>query len=193
MNELIPSSRTLTPLGRRKTCDVAYGLNMPAGSPGDITRHFPPGTVEPCKMNAVTVVPFFGLAVVTNADGTVRLIQAGDGALTDIYGIGVRPYPFQPASATNYGAVGFGGGVPATLQPIDILRSGYILVPINTSGGLPVKGGTVYVWIAASAGGHVQGGFETAATGGSTIALPVKSTFQSGVDANGYGELAYNI
>lgn len=196
MNLIISKDRILTPLGRRKTCDVAFNLRMPAGQPGDITRHFPPGTIEPCLMSSVTPIPLFGLAVVSTLDATnsVRLVQAGDNGLDAIYGVSVRPYPFQQqnsAAPASYGGVGFGGGVPATVQPVDILRSGYILVPIV--GAAPVKGGRVWVWVAASGGGHVQGGFETATGGGNTIELDEKTLFQGGVDANGNGEIGFNI
>jgi hypothetical protein len=184
-------------VGRRKTGDVAFNLRMGAGSPGDITRHTPPGTLEQCLVAAITPPTGYGQAVVADGltDNAVRLIQAGDTALTAIYGITARPYPFQQATTANsYGSVPFGGGVLAINQPVDVLRSGYILAFINATGGVaPLKGGIVYVWIAASSGAHVQGSFESAATGGSTIALDSKSTFQGGVDASGYGEIALNI
>lgn len=179
-------------VGRRRTCDVAYGLRMPAGVAGDISRHVPPGTIEQCLLAAAVPPAGFGLAVVTTGDteNAVRLVQAGDDALTAIYGITVRPFPFQPATATNYGAVGFGGGAPAAGQPVDVLRSGYILGLIN---GSPVKGGRVYVWIGASAGAHVQGAFEIAASGANTILLDQHTLFQGGVDANSVGEIGFNI
>ncbi len=84
--------------------------------------------------------------------------------------------------------------VSRAFQPVDVLRSGYILAYINPTGGAaPVKGGTVYVWVAASNGAHIQGAFETAATAGSTIALDAKTTFSGGVDASNFGEIAFNI
>jgi hypothetical protein len=184
-------------VGRRKTVDVAFNLRMPAGSPGDITRHTPPGTIEQCLAAAITPPTGYGQAVVADglSDNAVRLVQAGDTALTAIYGVTVRPYPFQQATtANNYGGVPFGGGVLAVNQPVDVLRSGYILGYINPTGGVaPLKGGTVYVWIAATSGAHIQGSFESAATGGSTITLDAKSTFSGGVDASNYGEICFNI
>lgn len=177
--------------GRKKTGDIAINLRMGAGSPGDITR--PGATIEPCLMAPVTPPTLFGQAVVANglANNAVRAIQAGDGALTSIYGITVRPYPFQQPTSSQYsGAVGFGQGAPAVDQPVDVCRRGYMLSYIN---GVPVKGGTVYVWIAATAGAHVQGYFEAAADGGNTIALDAKSTFQGGVDSSGFGEICFNL
>lgn len=191
---LVPGRARLvpaTPRGRKRTGDVAMNLRMPAGSPGDITR--PGATIEACLMATVTPPTAFGQAVLASglADNGVRLVQAGDSALLAIYGITARPFPFQQPTTTNYsGAVGFGQGAPAPFQPVDVCRRGYILGYIN---GVPVKGGAVFVWVAATAGAHLQGGFEAAATGGSTLALDSKSTFQGGVDASGFGEIAFNI
>lgn len=177
--------------GRKLTGDVAFNLRMGAGSPGDITR--PGATIEACLAAAVTPPDAFGQAVLADglADNAIRKVQAGDSALTAIYGITVRPNPFgQPTTTAYSGAIGFGQGAPAPFQPIDVMRRGYVLSYIN---GVPVKGGAVFVWVAATAGAHLQGGFEVAATGGSTIALDSKSTFQGGVDALGFGEICFNL
>lgn len=183
-------------LGRRRTCDVSFLGRMPAGSPGDVTRHYPPATIEPCQLATLTPPTLFGQAVVPSllSDNGVRLVQAGDTALTDIYGITARPFPIQqPTAATAFAPATIGTGGIATTQPVDVLRSGYILVSLPTGNAAPVKGGTVYVWIAADTGAHKQGGFETAASGGNTIALGPKSTWQGGIDSNGNAELGYNV
>lgn len=180
-------------IGRATTNDIAFNLRMGAGSPGDMTRHNPPGTIEPCLLDAGSAAVSPGLALVAalNGNNSVRLIQAGDVALTAIYGIAHRVFPFQQATTANYsGAAPFGSVPIASQQPAEAIRSGYALVPIV---GTPQKGGAVFVWVAASGGGHVQGGFEVAATGGSTIQLDSKSTFSGGVDAAGNGEVCFNI
>jgi hypothetical protein len=180
-------------VGRAKTCDIAFNLRMGAGSPGDMTRHNPPGTIEACLLDAASPVVSPGLAIVASltAANTVRLIQAGDIALTAIYGIAQRVFPFQQPTTGNYSGAAPLGSVPiAAQQPIDVVRSGYVLVPIV---GVPQKGGPVFVWAAASGGGHTQGGFEAAATGGSTIPLDAHSTFSGGVDGAGNGEVCFNI
>ena len=70
---------------------------------------------------------------------------------------------------------------------MDILRAGYITVPVV---GAPVQGGAVFIWIAASSGNHVQGGFEDQASAGNTIALDTsKYFFNNAPDADGYVEL----
>lgn len=184
-------------VGRSKTADVAFNLRMGAGSPGDITRHTPPGTIEQCLVAAVTPPTGYGQAVLADglSDNAVRLVQAGDSALTAIYGVTVRPFPFQQSTTSSaYGGNTFGGGVLAANQPVDVLRSGYILGYINLTGAVAaVKGAAVFVWVAASSGAHIQGSFETAATGGSTIALDAKTTFSGGVDASNFGEICFNI
>lgn len=177
--------------GRKLTGDIAFNLRMGAGSPGDVTRPNP--TIEPCLMAAVNPPDAFGQAVVADllADNAVRKVQAGDGALTAIYGITCRAWPTQQPTTTGYsGSVALGAGAPAPFQPVDVLRRGYCLGYIN---GVPVKGAPVFVWIAATAGAHLQGGFEAATGGGSTIQLDSKTTFQGGVDSAGFGEIAFNI
>jgi hypothetical protein len=73
---------------------------------------------------------------------------------------------------------------------VDVCRQGYIGVTVN---GATRKGGTVYVWSAATAAPHVQGGFEAATPGANGFALPASCTFQGAADANGNVELAFNI
>src|SRR2546429_14565 len=94
--------------GRRFTCDAAFAFRMGAGFPGDVNRTHP-ASVEPALMSN-TPVPFYGFPVVIAADGTngVRPIGVGDGALTTIYGVAVRPFPQQAASGGVFGAQGFG-------------------------------------------------------------------------------------
>lgn len=184
--------------GRALVNDVAFSYRMPAGFPGDISRHNPPGTVEPGQNNADNPVLQFGQACMADgATNTIRRTIAADDAADSIYGISVRPYPFQQATASGYsGAIGFGQGSPGLIQPLDVLRSGYIISRINPTGGAqPQKGGRVFVWVDPddAGNGHYQGFFETAATAGSTIELDEKSSFQGGLDSNGNGEIAFNI
>jgi hypothetical protein len=175
---------------------MAFQFRMGAGNIGSVNRYHP-ATIEPTPINSTTP-PSIGLAAVIDATAkTLRLVQAGDTALVDIYGIPVRPWPFQQgnsASPNFSGAVGFATTTPVSNQygVWDVLRSGYIIVPIN---GAPGKGDAVNVWVAASLGVHTQGGFEASSTGGSTIAITGndKTTFQGAPDAFGAGEIAFNI
>lgn len=182
---LIVASPAIIHRGRARTCDVAFNFRMPGGFAGTVNRTHP-ASIEPCLADPTSPPAFFGQAVkVVSASQGVAGIGAGDSALTDIYGVSVRPFPTQ--QMTGGPAAAFGNGVPSSIQPVDILKSGYIMVPVV---GTPVKGGAVFVWAAASSGSHVAGGFEAAATGGSTIALPQNSySFNGGPDANGICEL----
>jgi hypothetical protein len=182
-------------VGTHRTHDAAFTFRMPTGFPGDISRAVQSGIAEPCLVDLNAPPTAYGQAVVVDPTTQgVRPIVAGDAALTAIYGVTVRPFPIQQASATNYGAVGLGGvQAPPSSQPIDVLRFGYILVTLqNFAVNNSLKGGAVYIWYAASAGNHVQGGFEAAATGGSTLLL-ADANFNGPAGADGVVELAFNL
>lgn len=185
----VPAAPTIL-RGRAYTRDVAYNYRMPAGFAGDVNRTHP-ASIEPVLWDQTNPPTFTGQAVVV--DATSHNVRAcgvvDDSALTDIYGIAVRVYPIQQATGGMSSA--FGAGAPPVNQPGDVLKSGYIMVPVSNA-GIPFKGGQVFVWAKPNSGGHVQGGFEVAATGGSTIALPVNAcTWNGGPDANGVAELIF--
>lgn len=183
-------------VGRRMTHDVAITYRMGAGFAGDINRvhpfHAEPALADPTNPPTLTGQPVIAVA----ASNGVRALLATDTALTAIYGITVREYPTQPNSSVLFGSLstqGFGGaGNVGPAQALTILRSGYIMVKVSGSVAV-AKGGAVHVWIAASSGTHVQGGFEAVATAGSTIPLDAKSSWNGPADANGIAELAFNI
>lgn len=172
--------------GRARTSDVAYTYRMPAGFAGDVNRSHP-ASVEPVLYDPTNFPTFAGQACVIDAvTNLVRKVGVTDDhALTDIYGVAVRDYPTQ--QATGGMSAAFGNAAINPAQPGDILKSGYIMVPVL---GVPVKGGPVFVWALPASGQHVPGGFETAPTANSTIALPQNGyTFNGGPDANGICEL----
>lgn len=184
--ELIAAPFLVRSVGRYRTVDTAIAFRMGAGFPGDVNRGHP-ASIEPCLIDPNNPVTAYGQAVLTTAANAVRPLSVGDGAVTEIWGVTARPYPIQQATTSNnYGAVGYGAGAPPLLQPIDILRGGYIMVAVV---GNSLKGGVVYIWTAASGGGHVQGGFEAANPGGSGIALNSNFQWNSPPDANGIAEL----
>lgn len=187
------TGRPLKPIGisrgRRFTTDVAITYRMDGIYPGQINR-FEDATLEPCLIDASAPPTAFGQPVVVDPTTQgVRPLVAGDTAVTDIYGFTARPYPYQPDSASNYGAVSLGNATPPATGVTDILRSGYIGSKLGGSVDA-VKGGRVYIWIAVSSGAHVQGAVEAAATSGSTILLPARITFNGPKDANGNVELS---
>lgn len=186
----VAAPAVVIPRGRARTCDVAFPFRMGAGFQGDVNRTHP-FTVEPAPIDLTRPPLAYGLAgVIDSVTKRFRVVQPTDTALTAVYGIAVRPYPIQQATASNqFAAIGFGSGAPSTIQPIDVLRAGYIMVPIV---GLPGKGDPVYVWCAASSGAHVQGGFESANPGGNGFALTgSRITFNGVPDSSGIGEVAF--
>lgn len=164
----------------------AFQFRMPAGIPGDVNRA-ESATVETQQITAAgdSGAPTeFGVPVqIDSATGLVRIIEAADVAA---YGMLVRPYP------TNNSTDGLGTSTPQASGPCDVLRRGYMTVKLGGNAAA-VKGGAVYVWYGASAGAHVQGRVEAAATGGSTLALPASWSFMGPADANGNVEIAVNI
>lgn len=169
------------------TRDNAFVRRMPAGIPGAFSRGLGLCTVEPqviTPSSDPTAPTSYGLAVQIDADtGQVRMINNTD---TDAYGVLMRPYP------TNSGNDGLGVSTPPARGVVDVMPRGYASVKLNGATAAK-KGGTVYVWFAASAGQHVQGGFEAGATGGSTLALPDKWYFTGPADPNGNVEIGVNI
>ena len=167
---------------------VAFTFSMPGGIPGDLQRAESGFTTEPAPIDYASPPTAYGIPVVVDATNLgVRGMINTD---TVAYGVLVRPFPLQAATASGFsGAVALGGGsVPPTKGVADVLKRGYITV---TTQGTPVKGGTVYIWTAASSAPHVQGGFEASSSGGNTITAP--AYFMGAADANGNVEIAWNI
>ena len=175
------------PSFRARTCDVAITYRMIAGFPGDINRTHPfsvlPGLVNTTNPPAAYGGPVF----VNTADSTIRGVIAGDGSVTPgpVWGFLVRPYPMQQSSggmSASAGAI-----TPPTTGVCDVLREGYIMAKLP-AGSVVTKGGTVYVWAAASSGNHVQGQLEPSASGTNTFTLN-NAYFLGPADANGNVEV----
>lgn len=176
-------------LGRMRTCDTSFQFRMGAGFAGDVNRGHP-ASIQPCLIDPTNPPTLSGQPVlVAAASQGVRVLGVADQAITDVWGVVVRDFPFQQATTINsYGAVAYGVAAPAAAMPVSILRGGYIFVAVV---GSPIKGGPVYVWTAASAGAHVQGGFEAVNPAGNGAALnPLKFAWNSPPDATGIAELA---
>lgn len=169
-------------------------FRMPAGFPGDVNRTHPVA-IEPVTMDPTNPPTAYGQPGVIDATSKLfRRLGAGDTALTDVYGITVRPFPTQQQSTVNFGQAVIGGDAPTSINKVDVMRSGYIMVKLNNPTAQPsAKGGTVNIWIAASSGANVQGQFNASATGGSTIALPTpRCTFNGAPDADGNVEVIFH-
>lgn len=172
--------------GRARTTDVAFQFRMGAGFPGEVNRVHP-FSVVPSLQDATNPVAQYGHAVVySSANNSARGLVAADTGITKLSGISVRPYPTQQHSASGFGAPAtFGNAAPPTSGLIDVLEDGFALVKVV---GTPTKRGAVFVWVAASTGNHVQGGFETTASAGNTAAI-TNAYFTGGADASGIAEI----
>jgi hypothetical protein len=176
---------------RMKTKDVAFQFRMGAGIPGDVNRTHP-ASIEPVMPNATTPPLFFGEGVIVDAAGTgVRPLAAADTAVTKLYGITVRPFPFQAAQGGNYGSAPLGSAQASGTGVLDVLREGYIMAQIP-AGATCKKDQPVFIWCAASSAGHVQGGFEVAASAGNTAAI-TNATFNGPPDAAGNVEVIIHM
>jgi hypothetical protein len=164
---------------RARTRDVAYTYRMGAGFPGDLVTGMP-SVVEPAKVNVANPPQLFGGGVfVDTATNSVRQPLAADTGLTKLYGIVVRPFPYQQQSGGMGASIG--AGSPPTSGVIDVARSGQIMTKCT---GTPTKNGPVYMWVAASAGNNVQGMFAAANSAGNTILIS-NAAFDGPPDASG--------
>lgn len=171
---------------RRFTTDVAFTFRMGAGFPGDVNRTHPFGIV-PGLQDATTPVRNYGDAVLSSTNNTIKGVVAGDGSATpiNIYGALVRPYPTQQRSGGDSAAIG-AAAVPATGVQ-DVCELGYIMVKIP-AGVAVTKGGTPYIWCAATSGVNIQGSFAGAANSTNTVPV-LNGRFTGPADANGNVEL----
>lgn len=180
---------------RAKTLDsTAITFRMGAGFPGDVNRTHP-AEVE----GALTVVAnpptAYGQVVVVNSTGNyvrpLGVADASDATLLTPFGLTVRPFPTQ--QTTGGMSASLGAATPPTSGVIDVLRAGLIMVQLNDITAALVKGQRVWVWCAATAGVHVQGGIEAVFSAGNTVELDQRYTFNGPADANGVAEISANV
>ena len=183
--------------GHRMTRDIAFQYRMGAGFLGDVNRSYP-FTIEPCLIDASAPPTAYGQPVLVDPTTQgVRALATGDytsGAFS-IYGITVRPFPFQANTTTP--TIG-GSSIPPISGLIDVLRSGYIMVPVY---GACVKGGTVYIWVTATSVNHVENTFEITTNASNVNIVSNPNTTWNGspdtsavLNANiNVAELAFNI
>lgn len=173
------------------TKDISFPYFLPQGFAGTVTR-IEDMVIEQQPFNATSAnqPTYYGQAVVVDSAG-IRVTTAGDtGVNADsnsavINGFLVRPYPTQQQSTTGT----IGSGAPNTLLPGNILRRGFMIVPLQNSTAAS-KGGRVYVRLVAS-GSLGAGGVEAASAAG---LYPLGNTFFTGpADATGLVEISYNV
>jgi hypothetical protein len=170
-----------------RTLDISIGYRMGAGFAGDVNRMHP-ASIVPRLMDAANPLRLFGDPCTLGAANSVRGFIATDTALTRIRGVLVRPAVAQINTGGMTQTIG-GGTPPQGAAPVDIIEDGYVMVKCNNvAAASPVLGGAVFVWVTASAGADVQGGFRAAASGVNTIAIG-NAEWASPPDANGIAEL----
>lgn len=174
---------------RARTQDISFGYRMGAGFPGDVNRTHPasilPGLMTPTLANKIRL--YGDPCIIDTAQNAYRGLLAGDTGVTKIDGILVRPHPIQQKTGGLSAAIG-AAVPPDGPDVIDVLNEGFIIVRCNNfAAQQPVKGGAVHIWIAASAGAQVQGGFSSVASG-STITV-TNAKWNGPTDANGITEI----
>lgn len=179
-------------LGRFQTQDntsTAISYVLPAGSAGTVTR-LHPDSIWPCLIDGNSPPLYYGEGVVIDASTQgVRPLVAGDSAVTDVYGITVKPFPIQ--QSTGGMSAAFGSGTPPAFGVIDVLTIGGILIQFNNSGSAPVKGAQPYIYTGTTSSPHTQGLWETASGTTATIGTIPSTSYQGGWDANNVGELKF--
>lgn len=171
---------------RARTNDVAFTFRMGAGFPGDINRTHPFSAV-PGLMDSTDKIRLYGDPALISSTGTYRGFKAGDTA-TAIAGVLVRPYPIQQTTGGMSAAIG-AATPPDGPAVIDVLEDGFIMVKCNDFAANPcIKGGAVYVRIAATSGNKIQGGFHAVADSTNTVAI-TNAQWNSTPDASGVAEI----
>ncbi|AOY96862.1 hypothetical protein BKK79_35810 [Cupriavidus sp. USMAA2-4] len=163
----------------------AYTYRMPAGFAGDLQRA-EVATVETQQIDSSAPPTAFGVAVKL-VSGKVQPINSGSDTAAAVYGVNLRAYPIQ----TN-GSDPLGTSTPPVAGLTDILKRGYVNVQLNGATAA-AKGGTVYVRVANASAGKPIGGFEAAADGANTVAMPASWYFTGPADAYSITEIAINI
>jgi len=148
---------------------------MPCGFAGDVTRTHG-AVIEPVQVGDTDIAN--GAPVKLSGDVIVAM-EAADTA-DDLYGFVVRSYPNQGGFGSTTENVAPAGSMA------DVLRSGYMAVPLASGTGS--KGGKVYVRVDATSGS--LGDIEDALVDGETVAI--NATFM-GEASDDIVEIAYNI
>ena len=174
--------------GRVRFHDEAILYRMKAGFAGSVNRSHP-ASIEPGLLSPTAPPTLAGQAVLIDpATDSYRAIGVGDVAITLIDAVTVRAFPLQQQTGGMTAAIGT-SGLP--VGSADFARLAYIMVNVPV-GQTATKKGAVYVWTAASTGVHVQGGFETVATAGSTAGPITNCRFNGQPDSIGDIELVIN-
>ncbi|MNU33601.1 hypothetical protein D3C71_221640 [compost metagenome] len=187
---LAVSMLAMAGLTRARTADVAFTYRMGAGFPGDVNRTHPasivPGLMTPTLASKVRL--YGDPVLIDTATNSYRGFLAADTAVTKIAGVLVRPYPTQQMTGGPNAAIG-AAVPPDGPAVIDVINEGFVIARCNNfAAQQPTKGGAVFVWVTASTGAHVQGGFESVANGANTVAI-TNAQWNGPTDSDGITEM----
>lgn len=163
----------------------AIKYQLPVGFAGDVQR-IEVATIETQLIDSVAPPQALGLPVKMVA-GKIRSINDAADTADSVCGVTVRAYPIQ-----GNGTDPLGKSTPPRSGAQGVLKRGYILVSLGGT-AIAAKNGKVYVRVNGAAVGKPLGGFEAAADGTNTVAMPSSWYFTGGADAHGITELAVNI
>lgn len=163
----------------------AYTYRMPAGFAGDAQR-IDVATIETQLIDSAAPPTAFGLPV-KMVNGKIQPINNAADTAAMVYGVNLRAYPIQ-----GNGTDPLGVSTPPTSGVTDVLRRGYFMAALGGT-AVAVKNGTVYVRVANASAGKPIGGWEAAADGANTIAMPSSWYFTGPADSYGLTEIAVNI
>jgi hypothetical protein len=155
----------------------------PAGAAGSITRvDFT--QVEPAMLVAVSSVyaQAVGIPMKLVAGGMSQF--SGAEVAANFAGVLVRELPASGLNGLNQA---FSDFIPNFALVQGLCVKGYINVICTI--GTPVRGGIVYVRVAAATGGKLMGDFEATADGSNNIALTGVTWAADGKDASGIAEI----
>ena len=181
---------------RARTHDVAFTYRMGAGFPGSVNRTHPV-SIYPCMLSQTageTPSEYGQPLLFKTASNTLRCITAADQSdvtPVTIAGTLVRPFPVQAgASAGAFGQQALTDTqTPVYQVPNDYMEYGRMVVKVHGAGGAALTvNSDVYVWAAASAGNHVLGCFEPAASAGNTVKV-ANAKYRGPSDSNGIAEI----
>lgn len=152
---------------------------MPAGIPGDVTRH-EAARIEQQQMDTSVPVTVFGVPVKL-VSGKIQPMAENDSGQP--YGFLVRPYPTQRTTNEALGAA-----TPDPTQLCDVLVAGYMTV--DNASGTPAKNGAVYYRATQISPVVLIGRVEAAASG--CVAI-TGCHFMGTADSDGNVEIAFNV
>ena len=167
---------------------VAITTRMGEGFPGRVSRS-DSLTIEALPINNSTPPGYYGCPVKISSNQVSGLASGDAGSV--VFGFLAQPYPIQGNSAS--GTIG-AAATPPSAGMADVMRRGYMTVPLASGGGTPALGGQVYV-VTTAGGSFTVGALVTSASPGSSAAAVAitNARFKGPTDASNNVEIEFAI